>query len=436
MDRRTFVATCSAMGLGLAGCGDSSTDPASPIDGSSPSPPTLPQYNTAAERAVGVATGLVKVAESADGGLRWRKTEDIGVVYRTDLYSGQASILAFLAEAHRFAPSDSLRAALDGGARWLDRQPLEVEPGLFTGTGGRAWAFLSVHEALADSSGPWLGAALKLAPAIARPSPGPISDLLSGPPGQGLLMLRLHALTGDERWLDAAAEFGDAMLSRAVRAGAGIKFPSVMLQGQPIFYPGMAHGTAGAGYLLARLAEALPEARAARYLDGARAAAAWLQELASPSGDGLNWYRREPDEMNVQLVQWCHGAPDIGHFFAELYRVTADPSYLSTAERAAVLVERDSARFQTTCQCHGLSGNAGLFIKLFQVTGSPTWFEKAGAFAETVWSLRRRDTQHPSWTSGDGYNANNPGLMTGNAGIGWLYLQLARNGAVPAPVAA
>jgi hypothetical protein len=179
MDRRTFALALSGMGLGLAGCSDAHPLAAAPKAGGAaappapPAPPTGPPraFDTAAERAVGVATGLVLAAETAQGGVRWRKTEDGVTVYRTDLYSGHAGVLAFLAEAYRFAPDDALRGALEGGARWLEQQPAEGSQGLFTGAAGRGWAFLSVHEALGEPQGerasPWLAAALRVASTVA-----------------------------------------------------------------------------------------------------------------------------------------------------------------------------------------------------------------------------------------------------------------------------
>jgi hypothetical protein len=108
--------------------------------------------------------------------------------------------------------------------------------------------------------------------------------------------------------------------------------------------------------------------------------------------------------------------------------VTREAAYLDTATRAAAVVEAHGTRVGTTSQCHGLAGNADLFLKLFRETGDARWLAKAAAFAELAWTRRYPNTEFPEWPSADGHGANNPGLMTGTAGVGWLYLQLAREG--------
>ena len=434
MDRRAFLSLLPALGLGLAACRDGS-------DGTRPSPPPVepphpqPAYATPTERALGVALGIAKAAETTSGGVRWAVTEDGTTSYRTDLYTGQAGVLAHLAEVYRVTPDASVRTALEQGGQWLRAQPPERSPALYTGGAGRAWAFLSLHEALGGASSPWMQAALELAPGIAGAKHASAGDLIVGLPGQGLLLLRLFRLSGDPRWLTAARELGDVVLSRAVRAGGGIKFASFSLpDGQGVFYTGMAHGSAGAGYFLSRLAEALPASQRGPYLEGALATAAWLDGLARPAGAGVSWYRREPDQVDQQQVQWCHGPPGIGLFYAELYRVAGQTAHLEMAKRCAATVEGEGGTHWGTSQCHGVGGNAGLFIKLHQVTGDDAWLGKARAFEEIVWSRRLTRGPYPAWPLSSGSPVSNPGLMTGNAGVGWFYLQLAREGKLGGPV--
>jgi hypothetical protein len=64
---------------------------------------------------------------------------------------------------------------------------------------------------------------------------------------------------------------------------------------------------------------------------------------------------------------------------------------------------------------------------------SHTW-PKRTFFEQRVWARRDLNALHPAWLLGDSNNANNPGLMTGTAGVGWFYLQLATEGRVPGPI--
>jgi lantibiotic modifying enzyme len=190
----------------------------------------------------------------------------------------------------------------------------------------------------------------------------------------------------------------------------------------------MSHGSAGAGYFLSRLARRLGEESGAPYLDAARAVAAWLDSIRREGFNGVNWYRREPDQLHVQQMQWCHGAPGIGIFHAELFEASGDETYMQVAERCAAHVELEGIRHRSDCRCHGVSGNAELFLKLFRISGDGSWLGKARTFGETVWSRRLPGRYYPAWTAGDGRGGDNPSLLTGTSGIGWFWLQLASEG--------
>jgi hypothetical protein len=75
MDRRTFARTLSAAGLGLAGCGrgtptapDARAPAAPPPPPPPPTPSSPPRYDTDAERALGVAAGLLRSGEPRPAG--------------------------------------------------------------------------------------------------------------------------------------------------------------------------------------------------------------------------------------------------------------------------------------------------------------------------------------------------------------------------------
>jgi lantibiotic modifying enzyme len=441
MDRRTFARTLPAAALGIVACARTE-DAIAPVG---PPPPPLqppPEYATASDRAYGVVASLLQSAQPDNVGIRWSVMGSAGRTFPTDLYAGQAGILAFLAEAYRARPDDALRRALQDGGRSLRAAPAGGARGVFDGSAGRVWAFLSLHEALGSASDEWLSAALALAPGVASGSTGLPGDIINGPPGQGLLLLRLHAVTGDARWLDAARSSADTMLGRAVESGSGIKIPSFNdPSGVPVCYTGLSHGSAGAAYFLCRLAQALPgDAGGAhvagargRYIAGAEGVAQWLDGLAQWQDDRVYWYRREPDQMQQNQVTWCHGPPGIGIFYAELHRLTRNPAHLAMAKACAVTVEREIQRLNNACLCHGTAGNAQLLLKLFRETGDADWLERARHIGELTWQLRLGG-QFPAWIAGNGSGTSNPGLMTGDAGVGWFYLQMAAGGTLEMPV--
>lgn len=453
MDRRTFTRLLSTMTLGLVACADDPLVPQPKPQEPTPQPPVAPpveppappppppappppplQLGTLEERTRAIVAGLLEKGEQTADGMRWPVLDGAQVSYPTDLYTGHAGTLTFLAAVQRAYPSDDLRNALQEGGRWLRSRPLSPSQSLYEGNAGRAWAFLSLHEALGDTQ--WRDAALELAPRISTtiilPAAG---DLIAGPAGQLLLLLRLHSVTGNNQWLNAARTIGDAIIKTAVPIGNGIKFPSFALPGGGnAFYPGFAHGSAGAGYALARLAGALPAGERAAYSNAAEAAARWLDDIVIQRPIGVNWYRREPDQMNQIQIQWCHGSPGIGMFYAELYKLTQKQQHLDRAVQCAQLIESEGTQHWSNCQCHGMAGNAELFLKLHRVTGDAAWLGKAAVVENYLWARRLQTSTYPAWASGDGNNTNNPGLMTGTAGVGWFYLQLAQEGRVAGPI--
>ena len=444
MDRRTFARSLGALGIGLVACGEGGTElvgpPGPPLTPAPPPPPPpppppVPSYTTDLERARGVAAGLRAAAEPSGDGVRWPVLQGGAPTFNTDLYTGQSGSLVYLAEVVKAHPDADLQQTLEDGGRWLVRQPRLPSEALFEGNAGRAWSLLSIHEVSGGTDSRWIDAALAMAPAIAASRQGLTGDIINGPAGQALFLLELYRVTQDTRWLVAAREIGDWMLSRAVASGGGIKFPAHQLTpSATVFYTGLAHGAAGAGYVLLRIARSLDNASRVKYIDGALAAARWLQSLAISYKGGLNWYRREPDQMDVHQMQWCHGSPGIGIFFAELYDVTGDATNLDMAVRCADVVEVEGSKHPSSSQCHGVAGNAELFLKLYNVTNNDRWLTLARNFAEVAWTRRISGTVYPEWLSGDSESVHQPGLMTGSAGVGWLFLQLSRNGKLGGPI--
>lgn len=435
MNRRKFAATLPVAVIGAIACGDGTTDPVEvPVSPPPPIPPPL-EFSTAEGRALGVVASLMKSAERNAATARWPSFENNRALYPQDLYDGQAGTLTFLAEAYRYRNDPALKQLMEDGARSLRSTPGGSSRGLFDGNAGKAWAFLSIHQALGAASSEWLQAAVDLAPSIAAAPGGLIGDIINGAAGQGLFLLQLHEATGDSRWIDGARRMGDAMLDRAVTSGGGIKIPSFNdPSGVPVCYTGLAHGSAGAGYFLSRLARQLPGNQRARYSEGAESIARWLDGLAQDDGKKVYWYRREPDQMDARQVTWCHGPPGIGLFYLELYRLTKQDAHIEMARKCAATVDANASPFGNACQCHGMSGNAQLSLAIYRETGESPYLDAARRFGDTAWERRIIPNTYPAWPSGDGANVDRPGLMTGTSGIGWFYLQLATEGRLAGPV--
>jgi lantibiotic modifying enzyme len=93
------------------------------------------------------------------------------------------------------------------------------------------------------------------------PFPFTAPNFAHGGAGVGYLLAQLHRATGDSRYLDAAGEAARYTLSRASQAGAGRLICHTEEARKPIFYLGACHGPAGTGRLLLELHALTGEAR-------------------------------------------------------------------------------------------------------------------------------------------------------------------------------
>ncbi len=429
------LATSCRQGGGSASAGGETSGPVSlPPDPNPVGPiPPSPDYGSDLDRSFGIASGILARMRMEGPGGCWDYQDENGKVSQpAAAYTGQAGVILYLARLQRVRPHPEIEKALVLAGRWLQAQHLGLGPGLYEGRAGVGWAFLELYETLGDRS--WLDSALGLAADVAADRteleafPG---DLVAGHGGEGLFLLKVHRVTGDGRWLQAARTKADEVLSKAVPAGRGIKFLSRISSTQTVSYVGFAHGAAGMGHYFCRLSEALG-AEGAPYLRAAEDVAAWLQSIAIEGPTGLNWYRREPDQTNQQQNQWCHGAPGIGLFLAELYARTRNPAYLDLARRAAATSQ--TLGQSMTCLCHGSTGNAQLCLRLYLLTGEAAYLQQAREAGNLLWVSWDRRFHYPSWMGDDGSpTLHNVNLMTGDAGRAHFFLSLADPARWPMP---
>lgn len=431
-----FVVLTGCLLVGCGGGGGSSSSASTPVPGGGGTvvngdpgggPSHFTSLTTYQAKALAVADGLRSRAVQDSHGLTWQYADGSQVTRPSEVYEGSGGILIFLAEAYKAQPTSALHDALEAGGQWLLAQPSQASgAGLYTGgQAGLGWVCLSLYDALGDSA--WLDAAKAKGTAVMGSTNPNASiapaDLIYGPGGDGLFLLRLYQETGDTTWLQGAKSIGDALLASGVTDASGTHWTETI--GSSIrSYPGMAHGTAGGGYFLCHLAKALGATAGAPYKAEAIQAAQWLRSVKVSNQGQSAWCFYFPDEATTYPIQWCHGSPGVGIFFADLYTLTGDAADLQTAvDCASADAALSSGWVTSACLCHGTAGNGELFLKLYRMTGNAAWLQQAQAFGDAAWSATRGVTS-PVWLSGDGTNRCNEGLMTGNAGVGHFLLEL------------
>lgn len=382
-----------------------------------------------------VGNSIAGLAEPAVGGSRWQTASFAGEPqHTTDIFTGNAGIVIFLADLFAATGETRYRDLAEGGAMWVESESraeltsAERDPSLFFGIAGHGLALLRLFQATDRRR--WLDAARIRARAL-HDAVFTSIDPLGGAAGAGIFLLQMHRVTGDASELEAAVRVGTYGLTSGEDDAAGRRWPLVRRPGGTHASFGFAHGAAGVGHLLGSLFAATGDAR---FRDATLAAARWIESGATSSDFGVAWPRWS-DDSDPPRYQWCHGAPGIGLFAIRAYEALGDASLKTLATRCGEATHAAGDIRQNPSQCHGLAGNGELFIELARVLGEDAWLERAREFGTRALAYREEVDSRVRWL-GDEPGNYSPDFMLGTAGLGHFFLRLARPGDLDMPLLA
>jgi lantibiotic modifying enzyme len=358
-------------------------------------------------------------------------------VLPADLYSGQGGVaLALAAYVARTAegraePVDRAARYLEGALRVLvateDSTP-QPSAGAFSGAASQIWTWLALHRVSGRAR--FLDRAVRRAAAMEADRERLIDqdreiDLLNGAAGAVVPLLALAEATGDARWLESAASIGDRLESSAVRDEAGARWVTRL---NPEGIGGFAHGAAGLGWVLARLAlsGAGTPGRRASWQAGADEAFAYQESLYRPEQG--NWLDMRIGGEEDFFTSWCHGSTGVGLGMLDLYRRTGDAHALDTALRAGRACVAEGFGWSHTL-CHGDLGLWEFLVSLEQTR--PGWGgpSREELDAELLTGLERRGP-----VGGLAREAFSPSLMSGLAGVVYTLLRMQNDHGLPTPL--
>jgi len=205
------------------------------------------------------------------------------------------------------------------------------------------------------------------------------------------------------------------------------------------YFPNFEFGTAGVVFVLTRLYE---ETKEMRFLAAAREGAAHLQAIATQNGDAALLFYREPDLTDLYYLGYCHGPVGTARTFYALYQVTHEPTYWDWTERFArgilqsgIPEKQTPGLWNVVCQCCGTAGILDFFVSLWVATAQPAYLTFAQRVADQTLSHATSDGKgyrwYQAWTrvKPDVVSAET-GYMIGAAGEGsaFLHLHLAEQG--------
>lgn len=349
---------------------------------------------------------------ASSGAAEWRMGETTPWLY--DGLSGIARGLAYAAIAVRSidaslatAMSDIARQACDDA---LDRSGTlgsELPSGLYDGVSGVACASVEVARVTGDDG---LGRrALALARMSLARASGTDSDLISGVAGQVCAAGWLTAWTGESWARDACPRLADELLTHTLPEG------------------GLAHGTSG---LAVAFAHAARVSRSSRFAVAARRGAARGSHRGSGSGG--------PRPASGSPA-WCHGLS--GRGLAQL-RVASliggSPTYArpvtAAVQRVAVTGQQADGLpgWVDWSLCHGACGAAALLLEAgARMADDVAFLRCATTLLRT--GMHEAVLRDGRWQGGCSTDEEQPGLMTGHAGILLVLLRARYTGRASPP---
>lgn len=384
------------------------------------------------DRAMAAGDRLIELAHRDGGRANW-----LGLISQSenrwrilplahDFYDGLPGVLLFLGYLNAVTGEDryrdlaacglnELRADLDS----MDRSTLGV--GGFTGRGGLVYALCHLSSLFRDQS--LRAAAEKLLEsahtAIAQDRS---FDVLAGSAGFALALESLRALgtSADVTRLQRACGRHLQQHLQHTAHGAGWLIPS-----ETVPLAGFAHGNAGIAYALLQTAAATGEES---FRETALAAMAYERAIYSPERG--NWLDLRAQCSGADTLAWCHGAPGIA--LARLSSLPLLPDPLLAGEIEAALKTTATRGFGNShVICHGDLGNADILLEAARVLGQPAW--KQHALRELARILGPEAAAN--WRFDNALDVDNPGFMTGLAGIGYALLRFAAPDRVPCALA-
>lgn len=395
------------------------------------------------DAAAHLASRLVGEAIRDDGKCTWfgASMEEIGGQWRPtrrtfggEPYAGTSGVALFLAQFHRFQPSDDVKqtalAALRHALGRAENEPALERGSLYSGAFGIGFAAADAGRELGDDAVAERG--LAIVRDAAQRNDETAFDVVSGCAGRIGALVRLHRRFGHDWLLDLARADARRLLATAHRQPYGWSWGFGGTQFIAHDLTGYSHGTAGVALALLELNAAAPDpALVEAAVEAMRYERAWF----SPQQQNWPDFRRMPGQTAADPFAygyaWCHGAPGIGMSRLQAYRLTKRDDVLAEA-RTALQSSRSDLGTATEYSfgiCHGAAGNAELFLQAYEILGDESALAEAERIARV--GIERHIVEGKPWPCGLEDAGEAPGLMLGLAGIGYFYLRMHGKSDVP-----
>lgn len=252
-------------------------------------------------------------------------------------------------------------------------------------------------------------------------------DIVSGAAGCIGSLIALHHHAQSQATLSAAIKCGEHLIAHAQRTEHGMGW-TIPKQRTPL--SGFAHGAAGIAWALLKLAALTGQERFQTTALAAIAHERSLFSPEEGNWRDLRvWATSDSGSKGnskSSMTAWCHGAPGIGLARLSTIRQLDDLEVRQEIE-TALNTTFDRGFGHNHSLCHGDLGNLELLLQAGRVLPDGRWHAEAYRIASHVVESIARN----NYLCGTPLNVDSPGLMTGLAGIGYGLLRLAEPARVP-----
>ncbi|HEX2076224.1 MAG TPA: PqqD family peptide modification chaperone [Longimicrobium sp.] len=360
------------------------------------------------------------------------------------VYNGTAGIALFLAD----------RRVAEGAVAHALAQPVAPRTAFGFHGGQVGTAYAAARAGIVLDRGDLVEAAARvLAPLAGSEADEAGLDVIAGAAGAIPALLSLGEVLDRGFVTRMAAALGESVIARVQVEPGGWAWGEPVQALHARHLCGVAHGASGMGHALMELYHATGDARC-RY--GAEQAFAYERQFFDPAEE--NWLDlRHPlvgdlrsEERRAELrarvlagepgvpyqprftSAWCQGAPGIAMTRLRAWEVTGRALYRDEARAGLAATLRSVEGGRETLShslCHGLSGNAVALLHGACTLGRPELREAAERVGRE--GAERFEQAGVPWPCGTVGGAADPGLMLGEAGIGWFHLRLCADDVPP-----
>ncbi|MGB9181378.1 MAG: type 2 lanthipeptide synthetase LanM family protein [Pyrinomonadaceae bacterium] len=255
-------------------------------------------------------------------------------------------------------------------------------------------------------------------------------DVMSGSAGCIMALLALYERISSKRVLEVARLCADRLVSTARQLETGIGWVTTIKSTQPL--TGYSHGTAGMALALLKMAAVTGDERYRESALAAMAYERSLLSPEESNWPDFRILDKTAEEMTGKhdfMLAWCHGAPGIG--LARLESLDQiDDSAIHLEINSALRATMNKGFGLNHCLCHGDLGNIELLLQARERLNDSEVSEVDDFINLTTASIVESINRY-GWICGVPMGIETPGLMSGLAGIGYGLLRLAEPARVP-----